>query len=324
MADLSTTYMGKTLPSPVIVGSSGLTYSVKQLKVWQEAGAGACVLKSVFEEQILLEADHDLNEVHFHPEGADYFDVYVKEHHLSHYLDLVRDAKKEIEIPVIASINCVSASQWTEFAQRLEKAGADGLELNYFLMPSDPKMQEGINERTLFQIVRKILQEVKIPVAVKLSNYFSNLANTLDYLSRTGVASMVLFNRFYQPDIDVETMELRPGPPFTNEADITESLRWIALASDYAECDLCASTGVHDGEGVVKQLLAGANAVQMVSAIYHHKAKAIEDAVQYLTRWMDARGFTTIDDFRGKLSQTNVKNPAFYERVQFMKHFGSR
>ncbi|MBD3165177.1 dihydroorotate dehydrogenase-like protein [bacterium] len=324
MTDLTTTYMGKTIPSPVIVGSSGLTYSVKQLKVWQDAGAGACVLKSVFEEQILIEADHDLNEVHFHPEGADYFDVYVKEHHLSHYLDLVRDAKKEIEIPVIASINCVSASQWTEFAQRLEKAGADGLELNYFMMPSDPKMQEGINERTLFQIVRKILNEVKIPVSVKVSSYFSNLANTLDYLSRTGIAALVLFNRFYQPDIDIEKVDVKPASPFTTHRDITETLRWIALASEFAECDLCASTGVHDGEGVVKQILAGANAVQMVSAIYHDKAAALENTVRFTGEWMEEHKFATIDDFRGKLSRSGIKNPAFYERVQFMKHFGGR
>jgi len=322
MADLQTSYMGLPLTSPILVGSSGLTYSVDSIQKLEEAGAGGVVLKSVFEEQILIESDPAGNEISFHTEGVDYFNAYTKEHHLNHYLELIEGAKKAVSIPIIASINCMSISEWITFAKRLENAGADGLELNYFLLPSDPRMADLHVEQTLFEMVRRVLREVKIPVSVKLSPYFSNFANTLQGLDLLGVKGVTLFNRFYQPDIDIDKMALVEGQPYSSPDEASLTLRWMAIASGIVECDLAASRGVHNGEGVIKQLLAGATAVQMVSTIYKNKMGAISVANKFIAEWMDKKGFKSIEDFRGKLTQSASDDPTFFERVQFLKHFG--
>lgn len=322
MADLRTRYMGLELRNPVIVGSCGLTHSVSSIKRLEEHGAGAVVLKSLFEEQILIETDNALQESGFRPEAADYLDYYVKQDHLERYLGLIKEAKKSVGIPVIASIACISPTNWPHFAGRIQKAGADGLELNVFILPSDPAMEGDANEKVCFDIVRAVQAETDIPISLKVSYYYTNLASMLQRLSRTGIGGLVLFNRFYNPDIDIEEQAPAPGFPYSSPRDIYISLRWVAMTSGMLSCDIAASTGIHDGEGVIKQILAGAKAVQMVSAVYQEGAEVIAQATATLNDWMDRHGYATIEDFRGALCQSHVPNPAFYERVQFLKHFG--
>lgn len=322
MANLSTSYLGLTLKSPIIVGSSGLNTRIESIKKYEDAGVGAVVLKSIFEEQILIETDRDTNAVDFHPEGADYFDVYVKEHHLSQYTDFIVKAKKETDLPIIASINCYSETNWMDFARRLEQVGADALEVNYHLFPSDPKMTAVEPEQKLFSILKRLKARLSIPIAVKISPFFSNLSNVLKGLEYLDVDGIVMFNRFYMPDIDINKMKMRSGLPFSAENDYALSMRWIAIASGLIKTDLAASTGVHSGETVIKQLLAGANAVQMVSAVYQKHATAVYDANEILSTWMDERNYQSIDAFRGKMAQSEIENPAYYERVQFLKHYG--
>lgn len=323
MADLTTTFMGLDLKSPVIVGSSGLTYTAQGIKRMEDAGAGAVVVKSIFEEQILIETDPKQNVVEGHPEAHEYFDTYMKEHHLSHYLDVIREAKDTASIPVIASINCVSDDKWVEFAARLEDAGADALELNYFILPSDPGMDDLHVENTLFDIVKSVRKHTSVPIAVKLSPHFSNFANTLMALSHMKVQGITLFNRFYNPDINIDKLKLEPGDHFSDEDDYRQTLRWMAIGSGFLRgVDLSASFGIHNGEAVVKMLLAGAQTAQMVSAIYRNKPESITKALDFVTKWMDEKKFAKVEDFRGRLSQKRVDRPNFFERVQFMKHYG--
>lgn len=322
VGSLATTYMGLALRSPIVVGSCGLTNSVASIARLEENGAGAVVLKSLFEEQILIETDAALAESRPHPEAADYLGYYVRENQLSDYLALIRQAKQSVSIPVIASISCITAGNWTHFAEEIEKAGADGLELNVFILPSDTAMTGDANERVCFDVVRKVGGRVHIPIALKLGCYYTNLANTLQCLSRTGIAALVLFNRWYVPDIDIDEETVIAGDPFSSPDDLAVSLRWIAVMAGDVDCDLAATTGVHDGPGVIKQILAGATVVQMVSAIYKHSPAVIRTSLDALEAWMVKRGYGSLADFRGKLSQSHIENPAFYERAQFLKRFG--
>lgn len=324
MADLSTTYMGFKLKNPIIAGSSGLNKSVENLKNLEKHGAAAIVLKSLFEEQIM----HKINKVYdegnlafSYAEADDYITNYTREKDVSDYLQLIEAGKSSVSIPVIASINCVSASEWITFAKRIENAGADGIELNIFILPSDPKRDGQQNEQIYFDIVNEIMRQVSIPVAVKISYYFSGLAKTALKLSWTGIAGMVLFNRFFSPDIDIEKFEVVSTHVFSSKDELSTSLRWVAMLSDRLHCDIAASTGVHDGSAVVKQLLAGAKAVQIASALYKNGFGVIGDMTSFLSDWMDRHNFKTTSEFIGKLSVKSADNPAAYERVQFMKHF---
>jgi len=322
MADLSTTYMGLALRNPIIVGSSGLTNSVQSIENLEQHGAGAVVLKSLFEEQIMIETDTTYAESNLHPEASDYLSYYMREDHLGSYLRLIADAKAAVDIPVIASVCCITASSWTRFAEEIQKAGADALELNVLVLPADPKMESDAIEKTYFDIVRQVLKHVSIPVALKVGYFFTDLAGMLQRVSQSGVSGLVMFNRSYQPDIDIDNEVLVPGHPYSSPVDLATSLRWIAIMAGQVRCDLAATTGVHDGAAVIKQLLAGATACQMVSSIYQNKAEVIAKSVSELDDWMNRHHYNTIADFRGKLSQSHVETPAFYERVQFLKHFG--
>ena len=324
MADLRTNYMGIELKNPIIVGSSGLTNSVEKIKEIEKAGAGAVVVKSLFEEQIRMQinksmTNHDLD--NYYPEAQDYISNYTKEHDVADYLELIRQAKANVSIPVIASINCVSSFEWTSFASKIEQAGADALELNIFILPSDPQNSGADNEQAYFDIVIAVLKEIKIPVALKISYYFTGLAKTALKLSWTGIKGMVLFNRFFSPDIDIDKFEVTASNVFSTSSEISISLRWVAMLSDRLHCDIAASTGIHDGSGVVKQLLAGAKAVQIASTLYKNGLDVIPDMLKFLEDWMDKHGFKTTGDFIGKMSFKKADNPAAYDRVQFMKHF---
>lgn len=328
MADLSTKYLGLNLRNPIVAGSSGLTHSVKDIIEMEKSGAGAVVLKSIFEEQILLEAEHKLKKAKEdsmlyadHSETFDYLDLHIKEKELSGYLNTIQEAKRNVSIPVIASINAITATEWTNFARQIELAGADALELNIFVMPFNFDKNCSENEQACITILNKVKSLVKIPVSVKISPYFSNLGSVILKLEENGADGVVLFNRFSSPDIDIKTLKVTAADILSSPHDISNSLRWVAMMSKRVKMSLAASTGIHDGEAVIKQLLAGAMVTQVVSALYKHGPGTILTMLNYVTDWMEDRGYNYIDQFRGKLSQSATENPEVYERMQFMRYF---
>ncbi len=323
MTDLTTNYLGLTLKNPLVAGSCGLTGSLIKLRELADAGVGAVVLKSLFEEQI--EADLKSNlEVYQtdYPEAYDYVKEYTRDSAVSDYLDLISDAKKELDIPVIASLNCVTAAEWTSFAKRIAKAGADALEINISLLPSDPRKSCGDYEQVYFDVVDKVTDGLTIPIALKMSSYSSSLASLVSRLFWTGkVGGFVLFNRYYRPDIDINKMSLTSAGVFSDPAEISTPLRWVALMSGMIEAEFAASTGVHDGAGAVKLLLAGARVVQVVSTLYQNGAGQATKIVADLETWMHSHSFTSTDQFRGRLSYTFDSDQSAFERIQFMKHY---
>ena len=340
MADLSCKYLGLTLRNPLIVGSCGLTSSLDNLKKIARLGAGAVVLKSVFEEQIKFETDKLIasedqqikswknafegivkSTEFYYEEALNYLSSYAKEHTLNQYLAFIAEAKKGIDIPVIASINCSSQYDWQYFARRIQQAGADALELNVYLLPSDFEKKGGENEQVYFDVVKEVMKFVTIPVAVKTGYYFSSLARTLLELSGTGIAGLTLFNRPYNPDIDIEHLHVSASNMFSNETEYANTLRWIAILSGRVKCDMAAATGIHNHQTVIKQLLAGADAVQMTSVFYKHHFEVLTEIISGLEMWMAQHKFAAISDFKGLLSKKNIQNPASYERVQFLKLF---
>ena len=325
MADTSTEYLGMTLRNPIIIGSCGLTSSVDRIKDLERNGAGAVVLKSVYEEEIVLEAQDIIQEASLQPSNLEFFDYYdyqVKEDALNRYIKLVTDSKRSVSIPVIASINCTYSHEWVFFARRLESAGADALELNMFFLPSDFTRSSEELERVYFQVIEKVRSHVSIPVALKISYYFTNLGQMIQRLSNTGISGLVLFNRFFSPDFDIDKLEVISTNVFSTPAELAISLRWIAIMAERVNCDLVASTGIHDGKAVIKQLLAGANAVQIASTLYKHGTSHIQTMLKELENWMIRNEYYALEQFRGKMSQAKSSNPATYERVQFMKRFG--
>ncbi len=325
MANLETSWMGLKLKNPIIAGSSGLTNSVENIVELERNGVGAVVLKSLFEEQIANKVNNTMEQgefANYYPEAEDYIRNYTHGNDLSVYLELIRSAKQSVKIPVIASINCVSDSNdWVSFAKKVEDAGADALELNIFILPSDPEKSGEENEKVYFKIIDKVTKAVSIPVAVKISYYFSGLAQFITKLSWTGIKGIVLFNRFFSPDIDIDKMEVKSSFVFSSPSELAISLRWIAMMSHHVKCELAASTGIHSGEAVIKQLLAGAEVVQIASVLYKKGFSEIGIMNRVLEEWMEKNNFNSLDDFRGKLSIAEYENPAAYERVQFMKHY---
>lgn len=326
MTNLTTNYMGLTLRNPLIAGSSGMTDNKENILKLEKHGIGAVVLKSLFEEEIIVEKQSNLGRMgsggFLYPETVEFYEYAEgpKETTME-YLDLIRELKKSSGIPVIASINCITAKQWTYFPKEMESAGADGIELNLFILPSDLNRSAEENEKIYFQIIDEITRQVKIPVAVKISYYFSNLAAMIKRLSETNISGIVLFNRFYSPDFDIDSFDITSGNVLSSPGDLAISLRWIAIMAERVSCDLAASTGVHDGSALIKQILAGAKAVQVTSALYKYGAEYISKMLEDLKTWMEKHRFSSIDQFMGKMSQSKSSDPASYERIQFMKYF---
>ncbi len=314
--------MGLNLKNPIIIGSSGLTHSADDIKKLEENGAGAVVLKSIFEEQILMESKSLGSHHHVtHAEEEDYIRNYTRQHNLDEYLKLIKDTKKAVSIPVLASINCISASEWTSFGKKIQDAGADGLELNLFIMPADVDQKGEEIEQIYFEIINKVREHVSIPISVKISSYFSGLANMIFNLSVRKIDGIVLFNRFFKPDIDMDKMQIVAADIYSSPSEHCQPLQWIGMVSGSVKCDLAASTGVHDGLCALKNILAGAKAVQIASAIYRNGPEHIGVMLDQMTQWMKEHYYTSIKDITGKLSRKNIKNPALYERAQFMKYF---
>ena len=327
MPDISTTYLGLKLRSPIIVGSSGLTDKPEKIALLEKYGAGAVVLKSIFEEEILMEYESVLKDEapgRYKDDYLDYFDYRIKQANIENYLELIIQTRKTVKIPVIASINCSTAHEWTYFAKKIQEAGADALELNIFILPSVLARSAENIEQSYLEIIRTVRNEIKIPLSVKMGYYFSNLAGMIAELSHCNIAGLVLFNRSYSPDIDIDKLEVTSTNVLSTPRDLPVSLRWIAIMANRVKCDLAASTGVHDGKAVIKQLLAGANAVQVVSALYENGPEFLEIMLKELSDWMTTKSYGRIDDFRGLLSQDRQVNPALFERVQFMKYFSDR
>lgn len=323
MITLETSFAGLKLKNPIIVSSSGLTDSAEKNKKLCEAGAGAIVLKSLFEEQIMMEADW-MGNPNMYPEGSDYLVEYVRQHKLGEYLQLIKDSKKNCSIPVIASINCYTDSDWIEFARQIEEAGADALEINILSLQTSRKYSFGEFEQRHIDILKHIKKSVKLPVIMKLGDNLTNPIALIDQLYANGAAAVVLFNRFYQPDINIDKMEQTAGSVFSNESNLANSLRWTGIASAEVEkLDYAVSGGVHSAEAVVKALLAGASAVEMCSAVYKHSAKIINEYNQFVEEWMKQKNFKSIDQFKGRLNMKGNKEAGTFERTQFLKYFSS-
>ncbi|MDR1407071.1 MAG: dihydroorotate dehydrogenase-like protein [Tannerella sp.] len=323
--NIETKYAGLTLRNPLIIGSSGLTNSASRNREYEKAGAGAIVLKSLFEEQIEMQSDRLVRPSDF-PEAADYVAGYVKAHQLEQHISLIRETKALCSIPVIASINCYKIGTWTEYAAQLEMAGADALELNTFYLYTDPDDTQGDRAATLYTaILKEVKKTVSIPVIMKIGKGFTNIPALVSRLKSAGVNGVVLFNRYYQPDIDINKMQVISGTVFSSHSDLGDTLRWTAFVSGRVPgISIAASTGIHEWEDVIKCLLAGASAVQLCSAVYTHGAEIISQMLTCIEEWMIQSKYLSSNEFIGKLSFANVENPSFYERAQFMKYFSDR
>ncbi|WP_282038011.1 dihydroorotate dehydrogenase-like protein [Saccharicrinis aurantiacus] len=327
MPNLSVDYLGLKLKSPIIASSSGLTNSVDDIKELEKQGAGAIVLKSLFEEEIIKEFEHTMRKNqtshYIYPETLEFYENQNVEDTLSAYLKLISDCKKTVDIPIIASINAITAETWPYFARSLQDAGADAIELNIFIQPSDTMSHDGDTD-IYYKIIDAVKKEVTIPISIKISPYFTNITKTVTALSDTGIKGLVLFNRFYSPDIDINELTITSAPKFSSQVDYTLPLRWIGILSDRVNCDISASTGVHNSETLIKMLLAGAKTVQLASVLYKSGFSQISIMLDELMTWMNSKGFSNLEDVCGVLSQSKTENPAVYMRVQFMKHFADK
>ncbi len=320
MNKLETTYLGLKLRNPFIIASSGLTNSVDKIKNLEAKGAGAVVIKSLFEEQIRMDAGKVAAQTDY-PEALDYVNFYTKNNSVQEYLDLIKEAKAAVKIPVIASINCVSSKDWVDFAKKIEIAGADALEVNIYVLPTDRNASSEKYENIYLEVAEKLKKVLTIPFAFKLSFYITNLLGLVQKLNVPGV---VLFNRLYAPDIDIDTMKFTSADVFSSPADIRFSLRWVGIiSSKITKVDIAASTGVHDGKAAIKQILAGATAVQVCSTLYKNGIDHLEVMIKDIEAWMIKNGYKSINEFKGKMSYDKIEDPQIYERSQFMKYFSS-
>jgi len=323
MEKLSVKYLGFDLRSPLIVSSSRLTSTIEHLKAAEENGAGAVVLKSLFEEQI----NHYISAMpaaYGYPEADDYLANYMRSNTVDEYLDLIRKAKESLSIPVIPSINCYSSGGWTGFARNIAEAGADALEINVFFLPVDRKKSAAESEKIYLDLIEKLKKTIRIPLSVKIGFRFSNILNLIDQFYLRGVAGIVMFNRFYEPDIDLKKIDIIAAPVFSSDIEQRYVLRWIGMASGQdIKIDISASTGVHSGNDALKYLLAGADSVQVCSVLYKNGLGYLKTMNRQIEEWMDSKGFRSVSDFRGKLNYRNYEKPVAYERTQFIKYFSS-
>jgi len=319
---LSTTYMGIGLKNPIVVGACSLSKQVDTIRQIEAAGAGALTIKSLFEEQVQLES------AAFEEALGDYDELYAEAVHLfpkvahggpKQHLYWVKEARKAVRLPLIASLNATSEEIWVDYARQLAETGVDGLELNFYSLPLDATVGSTTIEQQELDTFSKVRAAVKIPIAVKLHPYYTNVLHVATELDRRGANALVLFNRFFQPDIDVDAENERAALSLSNSTDSLLSLRWVALLHGRVKADLIASTGIMTGKDVVKMILAGASAVQVVSTLYRNKITHLGEMRAALEAWMDEKGYAALKDFRGKVSKKNVKDPWGFERGQYIK-----
>ncbi|GBU06818.1 diguanylate cyclase [Bacteroidales bacterium] len=318
---LETRYAGLNLKNPLIIGSSGLTDSVHKNIALEKAGAGAIVLKSLFEEQISLQSDWMMQDSDY-PEATDYIQSYVKNNAVEDYLRLIRESKQACHIPIIASIHCYKSEMWADFARQIELAGADAIELNVFRLYTEIGESAISLGNSHLSILKNIKEAVSIPVVIKMSKFFDNITDHVSKLHAGGAAGVVLFNKFYQADIDIYNLEVCAGRLFSSPSDLSDTLRWTGIVSGRVpEISLASSTGIFSWEDVVKCILAGASAVQLCSVLYQNEPSIIIEIKKNIQVWMEKMNYASIDDFRGKLNYHNTADPSLYERVQFLKYF---
>lgn len=323
MANLKTTFAGLKLKNPIIISSSGLTNSAEKNQKLEEAGAGAIILKSLFEEQIMLQAEH-LQNSDF-TEGSDYLEGYIRSHSLNEYISLIQNSKRKCGIPIIASINCFSNAEWADFAKTMEMAGADAIELNILAVQTDVNYQYGAFEQRHIDILQNVKKHVNIPVIMKLGSNLTNPCALINQLHANQANGVVLFNRFYQPDINIKTMEFSSGQVFGHPEDLASSLRWIGISSAAVDkIDYAASGGVFNGDDVVKAILAGASAVEICSTIYKNGREQILPMLETVKEWMDGKGYEHISQFKGSMNANGIKEINHFERTQFLKYFGDK
>ncbi len=321
MVNLATKYMGLNLKNPIIVSSSQLTRSAEAVKRCADAGAAAVVLKSLFEEQINADvkalADSAIST--FHSEELDYIQRMGLDMNADQYLKVIEEAKEAVDIPIIASLNCISGDRWVEFAKYIEAVGADAIELNIAVMPRQFDDDPDKIEKHIYKIVSNVKQEVNIPIAVKLGPYFTSLPKVAKGVRKAGASALVLFNRFYQTDIDINSMSHTSKNKYSTPAEMSNTLRWISLLYQQVGCSLVGNTGIHDGEGLIKQILVGAKTVEICSTLYVNGMGRINVMLDDLQKWMLDKGYHTLDEFRGNMSFKNSKQPDYFERQQYIK-----
>lgn len=322
--DLTTTYLGMKLRSPLVPSASPLSDHVDKIKQMEDAGAAAVVLYSLFEEQIVQEQlalhHHTTYTAESYAEALSYFpEPSAFRAGPEEYLEHIHHAKESVAIPIIASLNGSTSGGWTRFAKQIEQAGADALELNIYSIPTDIFKPGSEVEEIDIDIVRQVREAVSIPIAVKLSPFFSNMANMALQFSLAGANGLVLFNRFYQPDIDLELLEVRPNVLLSTPQDLRLPLRWIAILHNRIQADLAATSGIHTVEDVIKMLMAGANVTMMASALIKNGIDHLRTMEETLVQWLEEHEYESIQQMQGSMSQERSGNPGAFERAQYMK-----
>ncbi|MGV2826726.1 dihydroorotate dehydrogenase-like protein [Myxosarcina sp. GI1(2024)] len=325
MVDLSTTYLGLKLRSPLVVGAAApLTEDIDNIKRMEDAGAAAVVLHSLFEEQLVEERyalyHHLTHGTESYPEAISYFPEQEIFHVGSEtYLNQIRRAKEMVDIPIIASLNSSSVGSWSDYARKVARAGADALELNIYYVPTDITMSGEQVEQTYIDIVRNVTTAVNLPVAVKLSPFFSNMANMAKRLSDAGANGLVLFNRFYQPDIDLETLEIEPNLLLSSSREMRLPMRWIAILYRTIPVDFAATSGIGSAHDVIKMMMVGANVTMLVSVLLTHGIEQLQKIERDLVEWLEVKEYNSIAQLQGSMSQINCPDPSVFERVQYLK-----
>ena len=322
--DTKTKYLGLELKSPIIVGSCGLTADVDKMVEMEKAGAGAVVIKSVFEEQIIYDIKRNTHMVaptDNYGDSYEYIAMHVADDSLARHFDMIREAKRRLTIPVIGSINCFSYENWLTYAVKFQEAGCNALELNMAILPYETSLSADDVERTFSQIVNTLRTSIKIPISIKVGTYFTDMAKQMQQLSWMGIQGVTMFNKSVQVDIDTENETMCNASYLSHPEELFKTLRWVALMSKRMRCDISASTGVYTADDVVKLLLAGAASVQVVSCLYKNGIGTLTELNEGLQAWMQKKGYNSLSDFRGKLAVQPNDKSSVAMRTQFMKYF---
>lgn len=322
--DLRTKYMGMELCSPLVVSASPLSEKIDNIKKMEDCGAGAVVMYSLFEEQIKLD---QLELYHLTTYGTEAFAESLSyfpeqdEYKVGpdEYLEHIRKAKEAVDIPVIASLNGSTEGGWTDYAKKMEKAGADALELNVYYIPTNINLTGGEVETTYLNILNSVKSTIRIPVAIKISPFFSNMANMAQRIDKAGANALVLFNRFYQPDIDLETLEVYPNLLLSSPAAMRLPMRWIAILKGKIHADLAATGGIHNGLDAIKMLMVGANVTMFCSTLLRNGIEYLKTIESDMVNWLTEKEYESVEQMIGSMSQKKVTNPSAFERAQYMK-----
>lgn len=322
--DTKTKYLGLELKNPIVVGSCGLTADIDKLVEMEAVGAGAVILKSVFEEQIIYDIKRNTHVVaptDSYGDSYEYIAQHVADDSMERHFALIREAKKRLTIPVIGSINCYSYENWLTYASKFQEAGCDALELNMAILPYETSLSADDVERTFSQIIGTLRKSVSIPISIKVGTYFTDMAKQMQQLSWMGIQGVTMFNKSVEVDIDIENETLRNASYLSTPEQMYNTLRWVAILSKKMRCDISASTGVCTADDVVKMLLAGAGTVQVVSCLYKNGIAYLSQLEEGLKAWMQRKGYDSVSQFRGKLAVRPTDKASVAMRTQFMKYF---